>query len=306
MKILITGASGFVGKHLVNELNYMKDISIVVVGKELLNVSADLTAKNALRKALSGSDVVIHLAARVHIMQDKSANPLAVFRIVNVDATLNLARQLAAAGVKRFIFLSSIKVNGEFTLPGLPFTAYDANPQDPYGISKYEAEVGLHKIAAETGMQVVIIRPPLIYGTGVKANFASLLRMVKYGMPLPLGAITQNRRSFVALDNLIDLIITCINHPNAADQTFLVSDDEDVSTTDLLRKMAVAQGVSNRLLPVPVALLNSCAKLFGKQAIAHRLLGNLQVDISHTQKLLNWQPIISLDEGLRRAVINFK
>ena len=306
MKILITGASGFVGKHLVNELNYMKDISIVVVGKELLNVSADLTAKNALRKALSGSDVVIHLAARVHIMQDKSANPLAVFRIVNVDATLNLARQLAAAGVKRFIFLSSIKVNGEFTLPGLPFTAYDANPQDPYGISKYEAEVGLHKIAAETGMQVVIIRPPLIYGTGVKANFASLLRMVKYGMPLPLGAITQNRRSFVALDNLIDLIITCINHPNASDQTFLVSDDEDVSTTDLLRKMAVAQGVSNRLLPVPVALLNSCAKLFGKQAIAHRLLGNLQVDISHTQKLLNWQPIISLDEGLRRAVINLK
>ena len=306
MKILITGASGFVGKHLVNELNYMKDISIVVVGKELLNVSADLTAKNALRKALSGSDVVIHLAARVHIMQDKSANPLAVFRIVNVDATLNLARQLAAAGVKRFIFLSSIKVNGEFTLPGLPFTAYDANPQDPYGISKYEAEVGLHKIAAETGMQVVIIRPPLIYGTGVKANFASLLRMVKYGMPLPLGAITQNRRSFVALDNLIDLIITCINHPNAADQTFLVSDDEDVSTTDLLRKMAVAQGVPNRLLPVPVALLNSCAKLFGKQAIAQRLLGNLQVDISHTQKLLNWQPIISLDEGLRRAVINFK
>ena len=306
MKILITGASGFVGKHLVNELNYMKDISIVVVCKELLNVSADLTAKNALRKAFSGSDVVIHLAARVHIMQDKSANPLAVFRIVNVDATLNLARQLAAAGVKRFIFLSSIKVNGEFTLPGLPFTAYDANPQDPYGISKYEAEVGLHKIAAETGMQVVIIRPPLIYGTGVKANFASLLRMVKYGLPLPLGAVTQNRRSFVALDNLIDLIITCINHPNAADQTFLVSDDEDVSTTDLLRKMAVAQGVPNRLLPVPVALLNSCAKLFGKQAIAQRLLGNLQVDISHTQKLLNWQPIISLDEGLRRAVINLK
>lgn len=227
-----------------------------------------------------------------------------------------MARQEAVAGVKRFVFLSSIKVNGEFNLPNKPFTADESNPQDAYGVSKHEAEMGLSKIATDTGMQVVIIRPPLIYGSGVKANFASLLRIVKIGVPLPLGAVTQNRRSFVALDNLINLIITCINHPNAANQTFLVSDNEDVSTADLLRKMAIAQGVtkelfsgrlfSSSLLPVPVTLLNLCAKCVGKQDIAQRLLGNLQVDISHTQKLLDWQPIISFDEGLRRAVVQIK
>lgn len=293
MTYLITGATGFVGKSLCT----------------LLENSEYLIRRNHQRmnamdwsQELLSVDTVIHLAARVHVMQDTSADPLTEFRTVNVSGTLNLARQAAAAGVKRLVFLSSIKVNGEFTLPNQPFTADKTNPQDPYGISKYEAEIGLRKISDETGMQVVIIRPPLIYGAGVKANFASLLRIVKRGLPLPLGAVRENRRSFVALDNLVDLIITCINHPNAANQTFLVSDNEDVSTADLLRKMAVAQGIPSRLLPVPVALLNLCAKLTGKQAIAQRLLGNLQVDISHTQKLLDWQPIISLEEGLRRAV----
>lgn len=302
MTYLITGTTGFVGKSLC----------------ALLEQSEYLIRRNHQRmnaldwsRELLSVDTVIHLAARVHVMQDKSADPLAEFRMVNVEGTINLARQAAAAGVKRFIFLSSIKVNGEFTLPNQPFTADEVNPQDPYGISKYEAELGLRKVAAESGMQVVIIRPPLIYGAGVKANFASLMSMVKRGVPLPLGAITQNRRSFVALDNLVDLIITCIHHPNAANQTFLVSDGEDVSTTDLLHKIAVAQGVttrlySSRLLPVPVGLLSLCAKLIGKQDIAQRLLGNLQIDISHTQKLLNWRPIISLEEGLRKAVINFK
>ena len=313
-KILVTGASGFVGKSLTAELfrqgyaigaavrskkSQIYNAEVVVVGE--IDGNTDWT--NALRNV----DVVIHLAARVHVMKESFANPLAEFRKVNVEGTQHLAKFAASVDVKRFIFISSIKVNGEFTELDQPFTAKDAaNPQDAYATSKYEAEQGLTRIAEETSMEVVNIRPPLVYGADVNANFGSLLRIVKRGMPLPLGAITQNRRSFVALDNLIDLIITCINHPNAADQTFLVSDDEDVSTTDLLRKMAVAQGVPNRLLPVPVALLNSCAKLFGKQAIAQRLLGNLQVDISHTQKLLNWQPIISLDEGLRRAVINLK
>ena len=293
MTYLITGATGFVGKSLCT----------------LLENSEYLIRRNHQRmnamdwsQELLSVDTVIHLAARVHVMLDTSTDSLTEFRAVNVAGTLNLARQSAAAGVKRFVFLSSIKVNGEFTLPNQPFTADETNPQDPYGISKYEAEIGLRKLAVETGLQVVIIRPPLIYGAGVKANFASLLGIVKRGLPLPLGAVTQNRRSFVALDNLIDLIITCINHPNAANQTFLVSDNDDVSTADLLRKMAVAQGIPSRLLPVPVALLNLCANLIGKQAIAQRLLGNLQVDISHTQKLLDWQPIISLEEGLRRAV----
>ena len=293
MSILITGATGFVGKSLCALLEQSEH-----------SIRRSHQRMNALdwSQVLLSVNTVIHLAARVHVMQDKSADPLAEFRVVNVDGTLNLARQSAAAGVKRFIFLSSIKVNGEYTCPGQPFTADKANPQDPYGISKYEAEIGLRKIAAETGMQVVIIRPPLVYGAGVKANFASLLRVVKRGLPLPLGAVTQNRRSFVALVNLVDLIITCINHPNAANQTFLVSDGEDVSTTNLLRKMALAQGVASRLIPVPVALLNLCAKMISKQDIAQRLLGNLQVDITHTQKTLDWQPIISLDEGLRRAV----
>lgn len=298
MTILITGVTGFVGSALCNTLE-AANYDVRRNNQRLSEVEWS--------QSLAGIETVAHLAARVHIMQDKSADPLAEFRAVNVEGTINLARQAAAAGVKRFVFLSSIKVNGEFTLPNQPFTPDEANPQDPYGISKYEAELGLRKVAAETDMQVVIIRPPLIYGAGVKANFASLLRIVKCGVPLPLGAVTQNRRSFVALDNLVDLIITCINHPNAANQTFLVSDGEDVSTTDLLCKMVVAQCVagrlfSSRLLPVPVALLNLCAKLIGKETIAQRLLGNLQVDISHTQKILDWKPIISLEEGLRRAV----
>ena len=245
----------------------------------------------------------MHLAARVHVMQDNPTDPQAEFRAVNVHGTLNLARQATAAGVKRFIFLSSICVNGGVTELDKPFTSDDKPaPHSHYAVSKHEAEIGLRKIANDTGMQVVIIRPPLIYGANAPGNFGSLLSIVKRGYPLPLGDVTQNRRSFVALDNLIDLIITCINHPNAANQTFLVSDGEDVSTADLLRKMALAQSVASRLIPVPVALLNLCATMIGKQPIAQRLLGNLQVNISHTQKLLGWQPIISLDEGLRRAV----
>lgn len=295
MIILITGATGFVGSALCYALE-LADYKIRRSNQRL--------SESDWSQSLVGVITVVHLAARVHIMQDKSFDPLAEFRAVNVHGTLNLARQAAAAGVKRFVFLSSIKVNGEHTNLGCPFNADQTPaPQDTYGISKHEAELGLHGIAAETGMQVVVIRPPLIYGAGVKANFASLLRAVCRGMPLPLGMATHNRRSFVSLNNLIDLIITCIHHPNAANQTFLVSDGEDVSTADLLRKMALAQGVDNRLFssrlfPMPVALLNLCAKLIGKQDIAQRLLGNLQVDITKNKTLLGWQPPISLDEGL--------
>jgi nucleoside-diphosphate-sugar epimerase len=251
---------------------------------------------------LRDRQVVMHLAARVHVMNESATNPLQAFREINTLGTLQLARQAAQAGVRRFIFVSSVKVNGEATVEGKPFTANDAPaPQDPYGISKAEAEVGLRQIAQETGMEVVIVRPPLVYGPGVKANFASLLRVVRRGIPLPLGWVTNNRRSLVALDNLVDLLITCVHHPAAANQTFLVSDGEDLSTTALLRRMGQAMGQPTRLLPVPPACLMLGAKLLGKTPVAQRLLGNLQVDITHTRETLGWTPPISVDEGLRRA-----
>ena len=255
--------------------------------------------------ALSGVKVVVHLAARVHIMRDEAADPLAEFRRVNVEGTLNLARQAAEAGVRRFVYLSSIKVNGEQTLLGKPFTEQDLpTPLDPYGMSKYEAEEGLRKLAQKTGMEVVVIRPVLVYGPGVKANFLNMMRWLHKGVPLPLGAI-HNRRSLVALDNLVDLIVTCIDHPAAANQIFLVSDGEDLSTTELLRRMGLALGRPARLIPVPVSLLTAWAALLGRRDMAQRLCGSLQVDISKTQTLLGWKPPISVDEGLRRTAQGF-
>jgi nucleoside-diphosphate-sugar epimerase len=235
-------------------------------------------------------------------MRDTEADPLTAFCSVNVDGTLKLARQAAAAGVKRFVFISSVKVNGESTLPGRPFTADDIPaPLDPYAVSKMEAEQGLRQIAVETGMAVVIIRSPLVYGPGVKANFASLMRAVQRGWPLPLGAV-NNQRSLVALDNLVDFIVTCTTHPQAANQTFLVSDGQDLSTTELVRGMALAAGVPARLLPVPVWALQAGASLLGKGDAVHRLCGNLQVDISKARSLLGWVPPVSVEEGLRRAM----
>jgi nucleoside-diphosphate-sugar epimerase len=251
---------------------------------------------------LIGVEIVVHLAARVHVMHDTESDPLTAFRNVNVEGTLNLARQAAAAGVRRFVFISSVKVNGECTEPGHAFTETDVpNPQDAYGQSKHEAEEGLRVIAAATGMEVVIIRPPLVYGPGVKANFAALTRAVQRGWPLPLGAV-HNQRSLVALDNLVDFIITCVTRPQAANQTFLVSDGQDLSTAELVRGMARAAGVPARLLPVPVWALQAVAKLLGKQDAVQRLCGNLQVDISKARRLLGWVPPVSVDEGLRRAM----
>jgi nucleoside-diphosphate-sugar epimerase len=251
---------------------------------------------------LGKADVLVHLAARVHVMRDTAVDALAAFRAVNVQGTLNLARQASASGVKRFVFISSVKVNGEATHKGRPFTAEDlAAPQDAYGISKMEAEQGLRQIAAETGLEVVIIRPTLVYGPGVKANFAALMRAVQRGYPLPLGAV-HNQRSLVALDNLVDFIITCITHPQAANQTFLVSDGQDLSTTELVRGMAQAAGVPARLLPVSVWALHAGASLLGKGDVVQRLCGNLQVDISKARSLLGWVPPVSLEEGLRRAM----
>ena len=254
---------------------------------------------------LSGIDAVVHAAARVHVMPGDGARSLEAFRKVNVAGTLNLARQAAQARVRRFVFLSSIKVNGEVSAPGMPFSADGVpSPQDAYGISKYEAEQGLLALAAETGMEVVIIRPVLVYGPGVKANFHSMMSWLHMGAPLPLGSV-HNQRSLVALDNLVDLVVTCIDHPGAANQVFLASDGEDISTTDLLRKMGVELGKPARLLRVPVWALEFGARLIGKQGLAQRLCGSLQVDISKTRKVLGWTPLVSMEEGLRKTALDF-
>lgn len=310
MKVLVTGANGFVGEaaciHLLEqkyELVTTTRSGIAHYGCKSINVG-DINGKTEWSAALDGVAVVIHLAARVHVMHDLSVDPLAEFRKVNVDGTLNLARQAANVGAKRFIFVSSVKVNGEQTEAGKPFAEDNLpNPQDAYGQSKYEAEQGLLKIAQGTGMEVVIIRPPLIYGPGVKANFASMMRAVKRGVPLPLGAI-HNQRSFVYLGNLISFIKCCIDHPAAANQVFLVSDGHDLSTTELLRSCALALGVKSRLLPLPQWLIEGCARILGKQDVAQRLCANLQVDITKARGLLDWSPPFSVSEGLKATAID--
>lgn len=314
MIVLLTGASGFVGQALLASLAVQPTLELIAVSRRPLSglpafISpariADLLADTSWQSVLRGVHVVIHAAARVHVMNDTVTDPLAEFRKINVDGTLNLARQAAAAGVKRFIFISSIKVNGEGTAACERYYA-DARPApiDPYGISKMEAEQGLRTLVVETGMEVVIIRPVLVYGPRVKANFLSMMRWLHKGVPLPFGAI-DNRRSLVALDNLVDLIVTCIDHPAAANQTFLVSDGEDLSTTELLRRMGVALGKPTRLLPVPSRLLEVGAAMLGKQALAQRLCGSLQVDISKTRELLNWTPPVTVDQALRKTAENF-
>jgi nucleoside-diphosphate-sugar epimerase len=315
MNVLVTGANGFVGHAVLIRANTMRGLTAVGsvrgatkvagTGEPLLAVG-DLLAQTDWTGPLAGVQTVIHTAARVHVMSEITDDPLTEFRRINVQGTHNLAQQAAAAGVRRFLFISSIKVNGEGTKTDASFSADDSPaPLDHYGVSKMEAEKGLREIAAKTGMEVVIIRPPLVYGPGVKANFQAMMRWLSRGVPLPLGAI-NNKRSLVALDNLVDLIVTCIDHPAAANQTFLVSDGEDLSTTQLLRRMGQAMGKPVRLIPVPPALLKAGAALVGKPELAQRLCGSLQVDISKTRMLLGWSPPISVDEGLRRAAEGFR
>ena len=310
----MTGGSGFVGAAMLKRLlkdgfearaSARSNLSTELKGVQYHQIR-DMTVATDWNAALIGVQAVVHCAARVHVMQDDATDPLHAYREVNVNGTFNLARQAAQAGVGRFVFVSSIKVNGEATQPGHPFTADDApSPLDPYGVSKLEAEQGLREIEAQTGMQVVIVRPPLVYGPGVKANFASMIRWVVRGIPLPLGTI-HNARSMVALDNLVDLLVTCLNHPAAAGQTFLVSDGQDVSTTELLRRTANAMGKKAFLLPVPASVLELGASLLGKRAVAQRLCGSLQVDIEKTRRLLGWSPPLTLDQGLKKAVEGMK
>lgn len=255
--------------------------------------------------ALAGIDCVVHTAARVHVMTDTVADPLASFREVNVAGTRRLAQQAAQAGVGRLVFLSSIKVNGEQSQPDRPFLPSDLPaPRDAYGLSKYEAEQALFAVAAQTGLEAVVIRPPLVHGPGVKANFLAMMQWLRKGYPLPLGAI-ENKRSLVALDNLVDLIVTCIDHPAAANQVFLAGDGEDLSTPELLRRLGTALASPARLLPVPVVWLKAGAKALGRDDLFQRLSGSLQVDISKARNLLGWNPPISVDEGLRRTAQSF-
>lgn len=279
---------------MVRQANNMAASGIkthVIAGVEQLG---DLSA------ALRDQDVVVHCAARVHVMKDKSGDPLAAFRAVNVAGTLELARQAARAGVKRFVFLSTIGVNGHLTA-SVPFTSLDqARPHSPYSISKHEAELGLALLAKESGMELVVIRPPLVHGFDAPGNFRSLMRWVRLGVPLPLGRL-QNHRSLVGVDNLVDLILTCAAHPAAANQTFLASDGEDISTSELLRRVGVSLGVRARLFFVPAFVLRGCAAAVGRSSVFEQLCGSLRVDTADLLQQIGWVPPVSLNDGIERA-----
>ncbi len=304
MKILVTGASGFIGKSLVAELlsqgysvcaglrTPISCVKSVVVG--------DVDGDTDWDEALVGIDTVIHLAARVHILTEHSRTPLAKFRKVNVAGTLKLAESAAKAGIKRFLFVSSIGVNGTCTT--LPYTELDSpNPQDAYGISKFEAEQALHKLSAKTGMKMVIVRPPLVYGAGAKGNFAQMLKVLAKGIPLPFLSV-QNKRSFIYLENLVDALILCATHPEAAGKTYLVSDGQDVSTPDLLRKLSNLMGMPAKILPCSPTFMRLAGRLFGKSEQVEKLVGSLQVDSSKIRRELGWKPPFTLDEGLQATV----
>lgn len=310
--VLVTGARGFVGSQLVKRLRAEPGFTVAGSVRDMWSDAptgvrqyavGDICAQTNWCSALADIDVVVHTAARAHLTNETGVIALSEYRRVNVEGTRSLARQAADRGVRRFVFISSIGVNGNITAE--PFQSTDEpNPVDAYAISKYEAEQQLQEIAIQTGLEVVVVRPPLVYGPNAPGNFAKLLCWIQRSVPLPLGAI-NNKRSFVGLDNLVDLIVTCLDHPAAANQVFLAGDGEDLSTTELLERIGRAMGKPTRLLPVPVWALQVGATLLGKRDVARRLLGSLQVDISNTRDLLGWEPPVSVDEGLRRAVAPF-
>ena len=310
MKILVTGATGFIGSALIKYLTNFPDFSVVGMVRSLKDISCssgiefrlgEIGSENRSTINLSDIDVIIHTAGRAHVLNDNSANPIEEFRRVNTYGTLDLARLAGASGVKRFIFLSSIKVNGESTYLDSPFSKDSIeDPRDAYGVSKYEAEIGLRKMSLETELEVTIIRPPLVYGPGVKGNFSTLIKLISIGSPLPLASVTNNRRSMVGIDNLSSMIAACVRHPKAANQTFLISDRDDLSTSTLLRLLGASIGRPAVLFKCPVVILNLIAKLFFVKAKAQRIIGTLQVDISHTCSHLDWEPPFSVEQGMKK------
>lgn len=307
-KLLVTGASGFVGRFLCTELlarGYFVRAAVrsqlAITEGERVNVP-DIAHDTDWTAALADIDTVIHLAARVHVMYDNAADPLHDFRKLNVAGTMHLARMAAASGVQRLIYVSSIKVNGERTSLGQQYSELDdPAPEDPYGISKYEAEQALHRIAAETGLEVVIVRPPLVYGPTVKGNFEQMMNVLAKGIPLPLASV-KNLRSLVYVGNLVDALILCASHPAAVGQTYLVSDGEDISTPNLLRGLGIAMNRPARLLPCPAALLKVSGSLFRKREKIERLLGSLRVDSSKIRRDLDWTPPFTVQQGLQATV----
>lgn len=303
--ILVTGANGFVGQALCAESirrglhirGAMRSTCELSAGTESVIVGA-IDGTTDWADALRGVDVVIHLAARVHVMKDATTDPLSEFLKVNLHATVNLAQQAVRAGVKRFVYVSSVKVNGEQTREMKPFVESDnPDPQDPYAISKWRAEQGLHRVAQETGLEVVIVRPPLVYGPGVKGNFAQMLKVLNSGIPLPLSAV-NNLRSLIYVENLVDAILACAEQPGAAGKTYLVSDGEDISTPDLLRRLGRAIGHPARLFPLPIWVLRLGGMLLGRSKQVERLVGSLRVDSGRIRRELGWQPPYTLEQGL--------
>lgn len=309
MNILVTGANGFIGEALVSSLLFTSHKPIACV-RHSVKPTLDceyrfiekLDSTTDWHDVLKDIDVVVHCAAKASITKEEANNNASSLREVNTLATLNLAQQAVEASVKKFIFLSSIKVNGEFSLPNQPFTPeVTQSPTDPYGLSKYEAETGLKEIALNSDMDYVIVRPTLVYGNKVKGNFRSLMKWTYKGLPLPLGGIKNNLRSLVSIENLTDFIISSIDNPDARNDVFLVSDGTDISTANLLNNIAAGLGVKNRALPIPPLLIKTGARLIGKEHIAQRLCGSLQVDISKTENTLNWQPKISTEEAIQKT-----
>lgn len=307
--LLITGGNGFIGSSLINSLasnsdyfikgSVRSDAGVVFPASVEILLGLDIDSDAGWLKALSGVDCVIHCAARYHIKNESSGDLLAICRKVNVDGTMRLARLAAQAGVKRFIFMSSLKVNGEFSSPGRPFSEADTpNPFYPYGISKLEAENELIQFSATNSMDVVIIRPPPVYGPGVKANFLAMMRFLYYRVPLPLGGV-KNLRSYVGLANLVSFVELCVKHPDASNQIFFVSDDDDLSTSRLLRMMSAALGRISLLIPAPKKLLTALANTIGKKYIPELLFGNFQADISKAKHLLGWRPVESVRVGMK-------